>query len=537
MFRAAPTLTLIVFGALVVAAAAGGVITAQSAAPGLTFGHRLAHYDAEQPEIRTLPDGGRIAVGSRSGHDITVQWGEPQRDSWSAPRQIQREPKFWTHDITVRHSHGTVAIAPDFWVERVLDDDYAPKFTTLTVCRDYRCDGSRRSRRLSGTDFAEDGDLVTFGLDRKTILLWERGRGYRTTTIRGIPSGDRNVRVMPDGSFYGVAGRWDGQQCHYVLYTAGHRSTSFHRRLETPGFYDLKPCYLSGTQTAGNDAVNVWVESLSDEITFRRNGSTWKLDSTALERMQIKDTEGRSTIAPFEINAGGARLLFGSRDRIRILIQSRRGDKTPWSKERTVAHAPKGTVCRNASGDRDYGKGRTAMVLIHCYADSRKVSRTDAPSDVAIVLATPDGKRWSKRTLQHPRWDVLTSRSSLVAVGRGHSLLFRNGVLTELKLPMNSEWDGLGLSQDGSHLARIVGNGNPAAQCRPAWTYVSVRAKAWPAPTPFAADGYPRAGTCSGSIYADGPDTFTAGAYQTEWSWEGGLRLRHGRLEVMPPPE
>ena len=538
MFRAAPAVRLVLFGVVVLAAAAAGLEVAQPAAPELAFDQPLAHDGAEKPKIRKLPPGGRIAVGSRTGHDITVQWNGSGTSSWSAPQQVQRQPKLWTHDISVDQADGTVTIAPDFWSQRILDDDYAPKITTLTVCRNYWCDASRASDRLTSAAIADAGALVVFQTDDAHLLLWEEGRGYRTSTVTGMPKGDQRIRVMPDGSLVGVAGRWDGQQCHYVLYTAARRSTSFDEEAESPGFYDAKPCLLTGVDVAGRNTVNVWIESLSDDITFHRDGSTWSVDKRLLSRMQIRDTRGKSTIAPTDVRVGrGKTALIGSRDRTSILLQTRPGPRKPWRKEKVIARAPAGTVCRNISTAEGSGKKPLTMVLVHCYRKDRRVKVVDAPSDVALVLATTSGRRWAVSAVDHPFWEPLYSRRAMMAVGGQSSLLYRGGrAFTTVRLGADRQGDGLTLTPDGTQLVRIPGNGDANGQCVPTWTVAAVTATSWPTPTPFTADGFPRAGTCSGSIYADGSTTFTAGVYQAGWSWEGGMRLRNGRLAVTPPP-
>lgn len=539
MFRGAPAVRLVLFGVVVVGAAAAGLGVTRTPAPELTFDHPLAHYAAEKPKVRKLPDGGRIAVGSRTGHDITVQWRDPQGTSWSAPQRVQYQAKRWTHDMSVRQAAGTVTITPDFWTEQILDDDYDPDFTTLTVCRNYWCDESRTSAWLTSATIAEAGRLVAFQKDERHFLLWEDGRGYRTTTVRGMPGGDQRIRVLPDGSFVGVAGRWDGQRCHYVLYTAGRRSTSFHQEVESSGFYDFKPCHLSSADVAGKDTVDVWIESLSDDISFHRKGSTWTIDKRALTRMQIPDTRGKSTITPTEIRIGRrGTALIGSRDQQSIVLQTRPGPRKPWDNERAIAHAPANTVCRNVRTAEGLGKKPITMVLVHCYRSDRTVKVVDAPSDVALVLATTNGRNWAIDTVDQPRWEPLYSRKALLAVGGRSSLLYRGGqAFTTVRLSADREWDGLSLSLDGTLIARIPGNPDPHSQCVPTWTLAPLTATSWPDPVPFAAGGFPRPGTCSGSIYPETATSFMAGVYQSDWTWDGSLNLRNGRLVPAPPVE
>jgi len=538
MIPAAPALRLALFATTAVAAGAAGWATSQAAKPHLAFDQPLARYAAERPKVRKLPDGGRIAVGSRNGHDITVQWRGPGAAAWSAPQRVQRQARFWTHDMSVKQAAGTIAIAPDFWRERILDDDYAPAFTTLTVCRDYVCEGSRRARELSGATIADRGRLVAFGFDERHLLRWEDGRGYRTPAITGMPMGDRRVRVMPDGTFIGVIGRWDGEQCHYVLYTAGRGSTSFRKEVETPGFYDHKPCLLASAHVAGRNRVDVWIEIFDQDVSFRRTGSEWTVDKRALTRLQIKDTHGTSTLAVQPVRIGRKTALIGSRDRRHILVQFQRRPRAAWSETRVIAEAPAGTVCRNSSSAWGEGTRPIAMVLVHCYREKRKVKIIDEPSDVALVLATTNGRRWAIGTVERPGWEPLVSRRHLMAVGSASSLLYGGGrTFQTVRLPVNTRWDGISLTLDGKRLARIPGNADANASCTAMVTIAPVSATAWPSPTAFAADGFPRPGTCSGSIFEDAPGSFTAGVYQMDWSWEGGFTLNDGRLRVNPPLE
>lgn len=542
MSRAEPAVRLALFGTVVALAAGAGVLAASPAtSPDLTFGEPLAHYGAQKAKVRKLPTGAQIAVGSRTGHDITVQWRDPHGQTWSAPQVVQKEAKLWTHDISVRQKSGTVAIAPDFWTQRVLNDDYDPSFTSLVVCRDLQCAESRSSGWLTGATIAKDGSLVAFQTDDDHVLLWEDGRGYRTSVVNGLPKVERRVRMMPDGSFVGVAGRWDGKQCHYVLYAAGRGSTAFRKEVETPGVADERSCLFSSVDVSGSNRVSVWLESLSDDVAFVRRGSTWSVDARALTRMQIPETGGKSTIATMSVGVGkNSTAVLGSRDRTTILLQIRSGYLKAWSKPRVIARAPTGTLCRYASPGETDGKKHLAMVLVHCYRAGRVVKEYESSTpDVSIVLATANGRRWIQDTVERTRWEPVFGRRALMAVGAEGSLLYRGGNTFEpVKLPVDTQWDGIALTHDGTRLVRIPGNGNPSAQCAPTWTLAPITARVWPAPTPFVAQGFPHTGTCSGGIDPLTKTTFMASLNTSEWQeWQGELELKDGRLEVAPPLE
>jgi len=541
MSRAEPAVRLAVFGTVVALAAGAGVLAANpTPTPDLAFGEPLAHYGAEKAKVRKLPTGGRIAVGSRTGHDITVQWRDPNGRTWSAPQVAQNEAKLWTHDISVRQKSGTVAIAPDFWTQRILDDDYDPSFTSLIVCRNLRCAESRSSGWLTGATLAKDGSLVAFQTDDDHVLLWEDGRGYRTSVISGLPKVERRVQMMPDGSFIGVAGRWDGSQCHYALYSADRGSTTFRKEAETPGVTDTESCLFASVEVSGANRVNVWLELLSDDVGFVRRGSEWSVDARALTRMQIPETGGKSTVAATSVGVGkNSTAVVGSRDRTTVLLQVRSGYLKAWSKPRVIARAPAGTVCRYASTGETDAKKRLAMVLVHCYRADRVFNEDDSTPDVSIVLATADGRRWTQGTVERARWEPVFGRRALIAVGAGGSLLYRGGNAFEpVSLPIDPQWDGVALTHDGTRLVRIPGNSNPAAQCAPAWTLAPLSATFWPAATPFVAQGFPHIGTCSGSVDALTKTTFMASLNTSEWQeWQGEFRLKDGRLEVIPPPD
>jgi hypothetical protein len=528
-----PALRLCTFAAATVAAA--GAALSMNHASG--FDQPFAKHQAKVT-IRTLPDGGRIAVGSRTGHDVTVRWRAPGASTWSAPDEIQRSRRLWTGAIPVDQRDGTVAIAPAWFFSRVGDGFQMASSESLTVCRNYRCGEPRKVNGAASTTISDDGHYVFFlDLNEEHVVVWEDGHGYRESAVRGISEPERQVLPLSDGTFVGVAGRWDGSLCRFVLYTADRGSTTFHKAFETPGFSDAKPCHPSA-EVKPNHVVNVWTDTVRENIQFRRSGTNWRLDPRAPSRMQIPETGGESSIDPVEVGVGrAATALIGSRDGTTILAQIRASPHGTWGKERLLARASAGMACRKADAQGPLGKRTMTMVLVHCYRADRVVKNLDTLADEAIVLATTDGQRWISSTLARPFRHAASSRDSFLALGASLSLLYQGGgSFTTVRLPVDPRWDGVGLTMDGTRLLRIPGNGNPAAQCVATATMAPLSATSWPTPTPFVVRGLPRSGTCKGSIDEYASAKFGAGIYQDDWLWEGELQLRKGHLERAPRP-
>jgi hypothetical protein len=245
---------------------------------GPAYDQKLASYPFEKAHEATLPDGNRIAVGSRTGHDVTVQWGDG--DGWSTPQEVATHA-LWTHDLTVKERKGTVSISADFWEQKVLDDDYSPLKTVVLVCRDHVCKQAPAPKQLSFAYPSDDGTLVSFGLDEQRMGFWEDGN-FRTQEISGLPK-EFGVRVADDGSFLAIGARQVGSLCHYDLYAAPRGSVAFTLAAEGPGFPDRKPCYAYAPDIDENDGdrVSVQVDSAPHPLVFSRNDGQWKVETAS----------------------------------------------------------------------------------------------------------------------------------------------------------------------------------------------------------------------------------------------------------------
>lgn len=502
-----------------------GAALAGCGSPSVEYGEQLADYAAEKARIVKLPGGERLAIGSRTGHDITVQWGDG--DSWTAPEEVYTE-RLWTHDINVEHAGGTVAISPDFWAEKELDDDYAPDHTALVVCHDHACAEPVVSEHLSSAQLDGEGSLVAFGTGTGALSLWERGEGTRQLKLEGLPAGSE-VRLAPAGRFLGLAARNADGSCFFDLYESERGRARFTKVATTPG-YPEPQCRPLSLDLDGDDRAQTHVDSAGGNVPFVRDGDGWRVDLPDVPRMVIRDTQGRSTIPPAELHVrDSTEVVLGSRDGHSIVMQYRH-QGAGWSREKEIARAPDGTVCRHASSREATG---AAMVQLACYPPGGDADPGERVP-VALVLATTNGESWRSLTLPDAAFDPVGDLRGMLAVGARRSLYFAPGFddFVEVRLPVDEVWDGLALTPDGKGLVRLIGNPDPSGRCPYSWTTAPLTATTWQAPRPLDIEPYDDGpGTCEAGIFWIGD------YYEASWGnrWEGGLELRDGELVVSPP--
>lgn len=492
---------------------------------GPAYDHELAEHAFEKAHIEKLPGGERLAVGSRTGHDVTVQWGDG--DGWTAPEVVARDTTLWTHDLTVKERHGTVAISADFWEEKELDDDYAPQSSTIVVCRDHVCAEAPAPQRLATAQVADGGSLVTYGIDAQHMGFWEDG-AFRTSAIVGLPASFA-LRAVPDGTFLAVGARLAAGLCHYDLYAAPRGSVAFSLAARGPGFPDRKPCtpYSPDLDPDDADRVSVYVDSSPDQLVFERAGREWTAQVPAVAPIAYPDTDGRRTIEPLRLGSGELEVLLGSPDLQRVVAQTRAPRTTAWSAPRTIARAPRDHQCRWAAGEAsDAG---SAMAIVYCYPRSfawdPREDNSRAP--VGLVLATDDGETWQTQTLARPRSSVGRGSDHLLAQGAARSYVWRAGTLQTIELPTDPMWDQLTLVQEGTHVLRLSGNGDPAALCRPGWAVAPVGARRWPPLTPLPA-----------RLHRDlGRGTCSFEAFWLGDSLEGGVHGMDFNVDVILRPD
>lgn len=502
---------------------------------GPAYDHELASYGFEKAHVARLPGGERLAVGSITGHDVTVQWGDD--DGWTAPQKVADDP-LWTHDMTLREHAGTAAVGVDFWTQKKLDDDYAPRRTRILVCRDHDCAEAPRPKQLSSAHVSRDGTLVSFGVDRSRTGFWEDG-AFRTMAVSGLPSQSAHQPVA-DGSFLAIGAREEGQLCHYDLYAAPRGSVDFTLAARGPGYPDAKPCqaYSPDPDPHDPDRVGVYVDAAVDRLEFVRKDDEWSAVVPAVAPIAYRNTQGRSTIAPIQLQGPRVEILLGSPDLRRIVAQVRVSGTRAWSRPRTIAQAPAGHLCRWATGETsDQG---SAMAIVFCYPRAfvwnAQLDNSVAP--LGVVLATDDGKDWPSLTLARPRASVGRGPDHLLAQGAAQSYLWRRGFddLQTIHLPTDPLWEQLSVVGNGTRLLRLSGNGDRSAPCRPGWTIADLDARRWPALTPLPArvQRMLGRGTCTFEAWWMGGDSFEGGVHGMDFEADlvlepdgsGGYRIR-----------
>lgn len=490
---------------------------------GPAYDQDLAHYAFEKAHVAHLPGGERLAVGSLTGHDLTVQWGDG--DGWSTPQKVADEP-LWTHDLRLREREGTAAISADFWEQEKLDDDYSPRRSVIVVCRDHTCSAAQHPEGLSSAHVADDGSLVDFGMSDHSVAFWEDGR-FRTHSITGLPA-ERAIQTLPDGSWLATGARRAGDLCHYDLYAAPRATVAFSRVATGPGFPDARcRAYAPELEPGDPDRVGVYVDSSVDRLVFVRHDGAWRADVPEVRPIAYRDTQGRSTIAPMDIDVGGGRALLGSPDLRHVVVQLRPAGSETWSSPRTVATAPAGHLCRWArSSSTTTG---SAMAVVYCYPEDlawRPSVEQYAP--VALVLASDDGRQWTRASLAHPAHEGGSGGEDyLLAAGARKSLLWLKGTghLKTIHLRSDPLWDSLVVVDHGTRLLRLIGNGDRSAMCRPSWTVTDIDARVWPAATPVPPriQRYLDRGTCEFDGWPSQHGRIEAGAYGGIFQWEFAL--------------
>ena len=473
-----------------------------------------------------LPGGGRVSVGSPDGHRVVAQWQAEGSTGWSEPTTVYTEPEQLTHDISVTAARDTVAIDADFWTEKVLDDDYAPRHTAQVICRERECAPGHRTPdgTLSHTDLAASGRQASFELAGDDVLLWDDGT-FSTETVVGLPE-DASSEMFPDGSFGAIAPEAHGDACRYRLLTSTVGEAAYVSRAVSADHVAVQPCSISGIELT-KDTATVYVEDIADSVEFKRTGDdAWTVEEPKAPLEGYPDTEGQSSLA--NITSGrsdGSTLSLGSPDGRRIMAQLRPDGSKEWSAPVQVATAPTGTTCRFLSSERD---GLAVMAMVSCYRSDRRfrLGTTDDP-DAGLAIATADGTTFDVETLVRPA----------VEVGRGddHLHLFQGTEasytwspktsMRRVDLPSDPRRDALMPADDGE-IIRVSGNVTGAKACRPSFQVAKADATSWPAPTPMP-DVAPTTSDDDGCVATlhGGGDSFEAEFW---YAWTGTLERRDG---------
>ena len=490
------------------------------------YGRALVKHRFQKTHIVRLADDVRLAVGSPDGHRIQVQWSRTGRaDGWSAPTTVDTD-RLWTHDIQLSHRGSTAAIDPDWWREKVLDDDYAPHHTSQVVCRDFRCLPAHSSDDLSGTKLDAGGDFASFGLGPQRVLLWSVDSGFRTAAITGI--GTRaTYDLAPDGSFVAAQGRAVGPLCVYDLYVTDRHQTRFRRVASSAQVPAEPPCDTASFEV-GPDRVNVDVEELSEGIEFRRSDDRWSVVQSRHPLVAYPDTHGRSTLGTQEIDLGGAGTLsIGSPDQRRIMVQTQPAGSREWGPPRQVATAPTGTRCRVAS---PVGNRSGAVVVLACYPEDqpwRPAVRSAGDPAYGLALATATGATWRVQVLRDPKVEPLEQGTSQVLVQtRSRTLLWSRGLTDFVTAALPTRLvDGLGVTADGRRLLRITGNDDARRPCDATLYAAGVTERRWTRvrTLPISEEQIPSPSFCDAYLSpADGG--FGIGVAGTDgYTWDGRI--------------
>ena len=388
---------------------------------------------AVENEVVDLPGGDRFSAGSPDGHDVVVQRYDGDAEGWSEPTTIHTEPELWTHELDVSHAGSTAAVSIDYWEEETLDDDYAPRMTIGAVCPDARCTpGVSSGERLTHVSLSDDGGFATFRRADGGYAAWDGGHEWTTEEVGPLPEG-ADVALAPNGSFVAATGRREGATCRYTLLITAPRGFELVERATATAPYDRDGCEVV-VDEVGEDRVALWVEETAGTVEFVRDGDTWQPVALPVSHETVRDTGGRSTLAPFFGRQGPDRVVLYSPDLRTIWSQSWTVYTGVWTQPQEVATLPDGSYCRRGRVV-DIRPANGFYAEIDCFdAEDEGLDPSARPTST-VVLRSWNGSGWSGAVVQGAGRFADTGLGFLVAGDPAVRVDMESGQAEEVALP------------------------------------------------------------------------------------------------------
>lgn len=405
-------------GALVVAAA--GV--AWSQLDDGPYTHPLVRFDDDRGEANrytNLDDrAAQLSVGSPDGHDLVVQWRDPDGHGWTAPETVWTDGENLAIENTVRYGGGTVAIVETYTPDTGDDSDINAVFVSI-VCRDLTCEATDAGGIDSEAQVTPDGSLVYVGDTERHVQLWSADGGFHAVLWSGHPRYDYPRLVVsspvlaPDGSLRVVSGRFSAGACTFELLSSPRRSadlTSVARRSQ-PLRGDLQSDCQTYVDTFSADWVAVHsYDHRASDFWFVRDGDAWtttRRDPSGLEIVDVGRTECCDTGVVGFVHWND--VAYGSPDGRRMQVQTHLlGDQT-WSEPQLLEGAPAGYPCTWLDG-HEVGDG--FLLLMTCHEEGRPVP-DPFTGDAYAVAASTDLEHWDTAWVADVRRDPEVSHDGL----------------------------------------------------------------------------------------------------------------------------
>lgn len=502
-----------VTAALAVAGGTAYVVAGDSLreAVGGPYTHKLHRYDDDQGErnrFLNLPDGeAQISIGSPDGHELVVQWRDPDGHGWTAPDTVHEDRENRAVDNTVRVAGGTVAIVETYTPD-TSDDSDINDIDVLVVCRDLTCETGRsvtvgeEQAAVDEPQLTPDGEVVLFGWSPEGALAWEEGAGFVTWTWRN-PFTRRTAvsrpALAPDGSLRLVRGRpgreGDRRTCTYTLLTSEPRdgalaeSGSTTATLPGRGGSECRS-YL---QTYSADWVGVEPDDhRTDGFWFERRGEAWTTTFDDPSGLVAGPDRGRRQCCDLGIAGfiGWDSLAYGSPDGRRITVQAHfQGDES-WEPQQVLPGAPGGFRCTFMEGGQIGDDGYA--VYLACHSGRSDPGESEFRGDAYAVAVSPDLRNWDTFFVRDVTGDVQIDQDSGVAVsGRPLTSWTPEEGVVRLGLPQ-PPGTTVARAEDGTYIRLTLTEG-PDGRCTGEAVVAEPGDDAWSDPIPGSFTAEPRA--------------------------------------------
>jgi hypothetical protein len=423
-----------VVGALAVAGGTAYVVAGDDLREvvGGTYSHRLVRYDDDKGErnrFLNLSDGeAQFSIGSPDGHELVVQWRDPDGHGWSRPLTVHEDRVNRAVDNTVRVAGDTIAIV-ETYVDDTSDDSDIGDIEVLVACRDLRCDTGRSvtvgedDAAVDEPQLTPDGRVVLFGWSKEGALAWEDGSGFATWAWKDPFTRRTAISrpvLAPDGSLRLVRGRpgrdGDRRTCTYTLLTSeprqGDLTESGSTTARLPGRRGSECRSYLQTYSAA------WVgvepdDHRTDGFWFVREGDKWTTTFEDPSGLVAGPDRGRRECCDLGIAGfiGWDSLAYGSPDGRRITVQAHFQGEESWEPQQVLPGAPAGFRCTFMEGGRVGDHGYAVYLVCH----SGKVEN-DFRGDAYAVAVSPDLRTWDTFFVRDVVGDVQVDQAGGVAV-------------------------------------------------------------------------------------------------------------------------
>ncbi|HEY0904155.1 MAG TPA: hypothetical protein VGE14_09725 [Marmoricola sp.] len=386
------------------------------------YAHTLVRFDDDRGETNrytNLDDrAAQLSVGSPDGHDLVVQWRDPDGHGWTAPETVWRDEQNLAIENTVRYGAGTVAIVETYTPD-TSDDSDIHDVSVAVVCRDLSCDATDAGGIDSEAQVTPDGSLVYVGQTERTVQWWSEDEGFHRTAWSGRPGSDFPRLVVsgpvlaPDGSLRLVSGRFSPGRCTFELLTGPPRSGDLApvARHTQPLRGDLQSDCQTYVDTFSSDWVAVSsFDHRASDFWFVRAGDSWTTtrdDPSGLETIDVSRTECCDTGVVGFVHWND--VAYGSPDGRRMQVQTHLLGDERWSAPQLLDGAPPGYRCTWLEG---YEVGDGFLLLMTCHEAGGPVE-SPFSGDAYAVAASTDLEQWETAWVADVRKDPEVSHDGL----------------------------------------------------------------------------------------------------------------------------